>query len=79
MIQHFIVYIILAATIIYIGYKFWQMFSAKDKSQATGCAGCSGCALKDIKTCENKHIYKRNTLDRKVKTEGKRKIKREKY
>lgn len=45
MTQYIFVYIIIAASLIYIGYKIWQAVSHKPKS---GCTGyCANCPLAD--------------------------------
>jgi hypothetical protein len=43
MVQEIAVVIILAAVVIYAGYKVYRLMKGKEKSP---CDGCEGCALK---------------------------------
>ena len=52
MIQTIIVFIIVAACVLYIGKSIYGTLTGKKKSP---CEGCSGCALKDkVDSCNKK-------------------------
>ena len=55
MVQEIITYLILSATLLFVGYKIYETFS-KQKSGCDGCASsCNDCALQDLKQEIKKH------------------------